>query len=100
AGKLGDFLRDGLDPATQRLVELNDTLGQLRGTVDALAEFSQARENVEQLTQALSQASKIAEAVAALPEQLREIIEHQTEAGNSHGDPAARGSLLPWRRGR
>ncbi|MCA9210401.1 MAG: hypothetical protein KDA55_18715 [Planctomycetales bacterium] len=100
AGKLGDFLRDGLDPATQRLVELNDTLGQLRGTVDALAEFSQARENVEQLTQALSQASKIAEAVAALPEQLREIIEHQTEAGNSHGDAAARGSLLPWRRGR
>jgi chromosome segregation ATPase len=91
ADRLTAFIEEGVDPATHRLVALDQTLSRLEGTVDALREFSGVRTDIEQLAQSLARAATVADAISALPGQIREILEelvatHRDEMDNSRGN--------------
>ena len=98
AGRLASFIEDGLDPVTQRLTAFDQTLSRLEGTVDAIRDFSQVREEVEELSASLSQAAGVAKAIADLPDQIRNILEELVAA--QHHEINSRGNLLTWIRGR
>ena len=88
---LTTFIGRGLDPVTQRLTQLDETLARFAGTVDLIRDFSAARTDIEHLSRSLAQAATVADAITALPDQVREVLEqvaitHQEElARNSRG---------------
>jgi len=75
AERLAAFVGDGLDPATQRLVALDETLARMQQTVSSLGDLGDARQQIERLSQSLAQAATVADAIAALPDQLRQVLE-------------------------
>ncbi len=91
ARHLTTFIGRGLDPVTQRLTQLDETLARFAGTVDLIRDFSAARTDIEHLSRSLAQAATVADAITALPDQVREVLEqvaitHQEElARNSRG---------------
>jgi methyl-accepting chemotaxis protein len=76
--QLSDFTQEGLAPATRELVTLHDTLRGLEEVVASIREFSRARPDIDRLNAALARSAEISDALAALPERLREILEQST----------------------
>lgn len=98
ASQLASFIEHGVEPATKRLAELHQTLEGLEQTTKAMQEFGRAGSDVERITKSLADAADVADAIAALPRQIREILEQHTNgqakvAGSS-------GKLMGWLRGR
>ena len=92
ADKLAGFIEHGIAPATQDLAALHHSLSGLHETIEAIGRFSDAREDIDRLTDALSQAATIADSISSLPEQLRAVLE-QTAAVNG-SDPSERRPAL------
>jgi methyl-accepting chemotaxis protein len=100
AARLSVFVQKGVDPATKRLYRLDETLQRLTGTVDAIRDFSGARQDIEHLSQSLSRASAVSDAIAALPEQIREVLEEVARTHQKQVDSQSRGGMMGWLRGR
>jgi predicted nucleic acid-binding Zn-ribbon protein len=92
--QLSNFVGQGVKPATRQLATLQQTLAGLADTVDAIKEFSGARSDIDRLNDTLARASKIADAISGLPEQIREILEQTV---NHHANSAdSSGRLMSW----
>jgi methyl-accepting chemotaxis protein len=75
AAQLSDFMNEGLVPATRELSTLHDTLRGLEDAVSSIRTFSQARPDIDRLNETLAHSAEISDAISALPDQLREILE-------------------------
>lgn len=84
ADKLAGFIEHGIHPATHDLAALHDSLAGLQGTIQAIQQFSGARDDIDRLTETLGQAATIADAISSLPEQMRIMLEQRMEL-NGHG---------------
>lgn len=103
ARHLAAFIDRGLDPVTQRLTLLDETLTRFAGTVDVIRDFTDVRHDIERLSHSLAQAAAVADAITALPDQIRTLLEevvqtHQEQQAQQAAD--ARGSRWGWWRGR
>jgi hypothetical protein len=91
--QLTDFVAQGIKPATRQLATLHQTLAGLADTVEAIQHFSSARADIDRLNHTLAQASKIGDAISALPEQMQRIlaqnVDHHVTGSNSSG-------LMTW----
>ncbi len=98
AAQLADFIERGVEPATKRLAKLHRTLAGLEQTAKAMQEFGLAGGDVERITRSLADAADVADAIAALPGQIREILEQHA---NGQGEVAgSTGKLMGWLRSR
>lgn len=75
AERLNAFVDEGLQPAARELSALHETLSGLKQTVESINDFSDSRADIDQLLEALSRASEVADAIAALPEQIRMVVD-------------------------
>ncbi len=66
--QLAAFLARGLEPVTQRLMQLDQTFQSLEGAVAAIRDFAAARPDIEHLTQSLGRAAAVTDAIADLLE--------------------------------
>ncbi len=98
--QLAAFLTHGLEPVTQRLMQLDQTFHSLEETVAAIRDFSAARPDIEHLTQALAQAAAVTDAIAALPEQVRHVLEEAARTRAEQEAAHSGGGLSAWFRGR
>ncbi len=98
AVQLADFIERGVGPATKRLAKLNRTLAELEQTAKAMQEFASAGGDVERITKSLADAADVADAIAALPGQIRDVLDQQP---NGQAEAAgSSGKLMGWLRGR
>lgn len=97
AGELSAFIKRGLGPAARDLSSLHETLTGLRETVKSIQDFSQARADIDQLTDTLGRAADIADALSALPERVREIVEQNANHGLRLASSRTLKNLLPGR---
>jgi methyl-accepting chemotaxis protein len=86
-----------LGPAATQLGRLDETLLRMKGTVDAMQDFSKLDVDVEQLAGMLAQAAMVAEAISDLPNQIRDILEDLVA---THSDGQTKAPLIGWLRGR
>ena len=100
AKQLTAFLADGLDPVTQRLMQLDQTFQSLEHAVAAIRDLSAARQDIEHLTRSLAQAATIADAISALPQQVREILEEAARVRAEQQAAKSRPGISGWFRGR
>jgi ABC-type transporter Mla subunit MlaD len=100
ATRLGTFMEKGIDPVTRQLGHLDELLGRLAGTVEAIGRFAEVGPELERLTQSLAQASQVTGAIAALPDQLRNVLEEVAHAHQEQLALAPRGGVMNWLRGR
>ena len=98
--QLAAFLADGLDPVTQRLMQLDQTFQSLEDAVAAIRDFAAARHDIEHLTQSLGRAAAVTDAIAALPQQVRQILEDAAAARAEQQAANSGGGLSAWFRGR
>lgn len=89
AGQLAEFVEQGVGPATERLVNLQQTLAGMEEAVQSIKRFSQSRKDIDRLAETLARSAEIADALAGLPEQLRLVLEEnavrQAELANTRG---------------
>jgi hypothetical protein len=95
AEQLSAFVAAGLGPAAQDLAALHETLSRLEGTVAAINKLSQSRADIDRLTEALGRAAEISEAISALPEQIRGILE-ETASRDGEPEPEPQPARMPW----
>jgi len=100
AQHLAAFIEQGLDPITERLTQMDNTLSNLAGTVETIQDFSNVRQDIDHLSQALSQAATVAEAIAALPENLRTVLEDVAEAQRLQALANSKAARRGWFRSR
>ncbi len=77
-----------LEPVTNRLSSLDQTLGGLEGTVAAIHQLSGMEQDMESLTVALGQVGRVADALQDLPDQVHAALERLAErrsSGNGGG---------------
>jgi len=98
--QLAAFLAHGLEPVTQRLMQLDQTFQSLEGAVAAIRDFAAARPDVEHLTQSLSRAAAVTDAIAALPQQVRQVLDDAAQARAEQLAANSGGGLSAWFRGR
>ncbi len=98
AGQLNQFIMQGVHPATKRLHRLDETLASLSGTVDAIRNFSDARGEIERLSESLSKAATISEAISELPTQIRDVLEEVARAHQRELESTASGGMMGWLR--
>ena len=94
ASQLSDFVAEGIKPATRQLVSLHQTLSGLADTVDAIKQFSNARADIDRLNDTLARAAKIGDAISALPEQIRQILEQSVDQHANSTDSSGR--FMTW----
>ncbi|HJQ80022.1 MAG TPA: hypothetical protein VJ828_08710 [Lacipirellulaceae bacterium] len=94
AAQLIDFTQDGLVPATRELATLHETLRGLEEVVASIRSFSHARADIDRLNTTLARSAEISDALAALPDQLREILEQRTN--HSAGLSNLPGRVRTW----
>jgi ABC-type transporter Mla subunit MlaD len=75
AEQLSNFMNEGLVPATRELSTLHDTLRGLEEAVVSIRTFSQSRGDIDRLNETLAHSAEISDAIATLPDQLREVLE-------------------------
>ena len=92
--QLSDFMSQGVVPATRQLATLHETLAGLEKTVDAIKSFSHARADIDRLNDTLARAAEIGDAISALPEQLRDLLEQN--ADHNADAASSRGSVKTW----
>lgn len=93
ANRLAEFAKT-IEPSTRNLGALDETLGSLKSTVAAINDFSQAAGQIERLSESLSKAAAVSEAIGELPGQIRELLEEIVAAENKRRHP--RGALRNW----
>jgi uncharacterized protein YoxC len=98
--QLTAFLSEGLNPLTQRLMQLDQTFQSLEQALAAIRDLSAARQDIEHLTHSLSQAATIADAISNLPEQVRGILEESARLRTEQQATQGRSGLSAWFRGR
>lgn len=94
AAQLSDFMAQGVGPATRQLATLHDTLVGLEDAVAAIKNFSHARADIDRLSDTLARAAEISDAISALPEQIRDILEQK--ANHNADGPNSRGKFMTW----
>ena len=94
ASQFSDFVAEGIKPATRQLVSLHQTLSGLADTVDAIKQFSNARGDIDRLNDTLARAAKIGDAISALPEQMRQILEQSVDHHANSADSSGR--FMTW----
>ena len=70
ADRLAKFINQGLDPVTQRLVAMDESLRELKTVADSLRGLADVRQEITQLSDSLKSAARMAEVVGELPEQI------------------------------
>jgi chromosome segregation ATPase len=95
---LAAFIDRGLEPVTQRLSQLDETLTRFAGTVDTIRDFTAVRADIEHLSRSLAQAATVANAIAALPDQVRTVLEEVAATHQAQLAANARRGWFPWGR--
>ncbi len=88
ANGLAAFVRDGVEPATQRLAELNQVLARMQETTAAVREMAQLRQEFAGLARNLAQAAAAADAIRSLPQEIRTVL--LSVARSHNGDAGSR----------
>jgi len=92
--QLSSFINGGLGQATTRLSKFDDTLSRLEGGLVELQRFSRSRDDIDRLAESLARVSEAGDAIADLPQRVREILEHiSLEQGNHL---TARDKIMNW----
>jgi len=97
---LAAFVEQGIAPVTERFANMDETVKRLASTVESIQNFTEVRKDIEHLSGALAQAARVAEAITALPEQVRNVLEEVSKAHEEQALANSRGSLTTWFRGR
>lgn len=84
ANSLEVFAREGVEPATRRLVELDQVLARMQETTEAVRQMTQLRQEFAALARGLSQAAEAAEAFRSLQQEMRAA--RQTAVPGRNGD--------------
>jgi hypothetical protein len=98
ARQLSEFIEQGLGPATRELAALHHTMAGLGDAVHSIQQFSHARADIDRLTETLARAAEITDAIAALPEQLREVLEQTVRRSGASAN--SRLGIRTWLGGR
>lgn len=98
--QLAAFLAHGLEPVTQRLMQLDQTFHSLEDAVAAIRDFAAARPDIEHLTQSLARAAAVTDAIAALPQQVRQVLEEAARTRAEQEAAQTGGGLSAWFRKR
>lgn len=98
--QLAAFLAHGLEPVTQRLMQLDQTFHSLEGAVAAIRDFAAARPDIERLVQALAQAAAVTDAIAALPQQVRRVLEEAARTRAEQESARSNRGISAWFHGR
>lgn len=93
SGKLAEFMEHGVGPATKQLAMLQGALAGLEETVKSIRKFSESRPDIDRMCNALSRAAEISDAISALPDDIRDIME-QTAHNAAVMD--SRGGFITW----
>jgi methyl-accepting chemotaxis protein len=88
ANGLAEFVRNGVEPATRRLAELDQVLARMRETTEAVRQMTELRQEFASLARSLSQAAAAADAIRSLPQEIRTVL--QTVIPNHNGDAGPR----------
>jgi ABC-type transporter Mla subunit MlaD len=90
---LASLIDRGIDPVTLRLTQLDETLARFAGTAAVIQDFTGVRSDIEHLSRSLAQAAAVADAIAALPQQIRAVLE---EVAAAHQAQLATNSRRGW----
>jgi methyl-accepting chemotaxis protein len=94
AARLSDFMEQGLGPATEQLATLHQSLAGVAQAVESIQDFSHARADIDRLTDTLSRAAEISDAISSLPEKLQEMLEQN--ARHAANRTNSRGAIRTW----
>jgi len=92
--QLSSFINGGLGQATMRLSDFDDTLSRLEGSLVELQRFSRSPDDIDRLAESLTRVSEAGDAIADLPQRVREILEQITIEQGNH--LTARGRIMNW----
>jgi uncharacterized phage infection (PIP) family protein YhgE len=98
AAQLAEFMAQGIGPATHQLATLHEKLAGLKATADAIKDFSNARADIDHLNDRLARAAEISDAISALPDQIRNILEQKLDHGAA--EAGSSGRFMTWLAGR
>jgi hypothetical protein len=87
ASGLAGFVRDGVEPATRQLAELDQVLVRMRETTEAVREMTQLRQEFAVLARSLSQAAAAADAIRSLPQEIRAALQAAVPSRNGDTGP-------------
>lgn len=73
--RMAELIDSGFAPAAHQLQSLHQALVGIERTVGAIQDFSHSRADIDRLTEALARAADVADAISALPEQVRDVLE-------------------------
>jgi hypothetical protein len=93
-------MEKGIDPVTRQLAALDELLGRLTVSVEAIGRFAEVGPELSRLAQSLAQAAQVSDAIQALPEQLRSVLEEVARTHQEQLAASSRGGMLTWLRGR
>jgi len=91
AQSLESLVREGVEPATRRLAELDQMLARMQETTEAVRQMTQLRQEFAVLARSLSQAAAAADAFRGLQEEMRAM--RQAAIPNRNGNTGPR---RPW----
>jgi hypothetical protein len=96
--RMAELIDSGFAPAAHELQSLHQALMGIERTVGAIQDFSHARADIDRLTEALARAADVADAISALPEQVRDVLEQS--ADHNAALAGARSGFRMWLGGR
>jgi hypothetical protein len=89
SAQLSEFVAQSITPASRQLAEFGETLAELKEVADAIKSVNNVPGDSERLSGTLARAAEISDAISALPEQIRSVLEH---GGQADGHDAPLGS--------
>lgn len=87
ANGLAAFVRDGVDPASRRLAELNKVLSRMQETTESVRQMTELREEFVCLAKSLAQAATAADAIRTLPQEIRAVVQSLVPSRNGSSGP-------------
>jgi methyl-accepting chemotaxis protein len=87
ANGLAALVREGVEPATRRLEELDQVLGRMQEATEAMRQTAQLRQEFVGLAKSLSQAAAAADAIRSLPQEIRVALQTIVLSHNGNNSP-------------
>lgn len=95
---LAGLVRNGIDPTTQRLAELNGLIGPMRDTANAVRQMSRLHGQVAGVSKGLANIAGAAEAIRRLPDEMRTVLQ-ASKPGPNGSARRRRPFYVRWWRG-
>jgi hypothetical protein len=94
--QLSEFVTQGIAPATSQLAEFGATLAGLKNAIETMKRGIDTHDDINRLNDTLARAADISDAISALPEQFRSVLEQNVHVGHDAASTGTSGrSVLP-----